>query len=92
MNWQQIEEIDIQNLMDTTDLETLEAMLSNLTYSALDKNDLKRIKDKNLIKLFKLGQLTTEYLLYSHQYLEDLNQGQEAEYQHYYQKSLELEE
>jgi hypothetical protein len=91
LNWQQIEEIDIQKMMNNTDLETLEGVLSNLTYSQLDKDDLKRIKDKNLIKLFKLGQLSTEYLLYSHKYLEDLTGGQDAEYQHYFQKSVDLE-
>lgn len=44
----------------------MELLLQNATFAKLEKSDLKRIKDKNLIKLFKLGQLTTEYLLYTH--------------------------
>jgi len=42
----------------------LEKLLANLTMSALSKEDLKILKDKNLIKVFKLGQLSTEYLMY----------------------------
>lgn len=60
-----VEETDVDQLMMNPDINKLEHLLQNLTYSNLDKSDLKRIKDKNLIKLFKLGQLTVEYLLYS---------------------------
>ena len=35
-------------------------------------HDLKRMKDKNLIKLFKLGQLNVEYLLYMQGYTDTL--------------------
>lgn len=51
--------------MRETDIDKLERLLQNLTFSQLEKSDLKRVKDKNIIKLFKLGQLTTEYLLYT---------------------------
>jgi hypothetical protein len=44
----------------------MELLLQNLTFAKLEKSDIKRIKDKNIIKLLKLGQLTTEYLLYTH--------------------------
>ena len=47
------------------DIDRLERMLQNATYGLLEKSDLKRIKDKNIIKLFKLGQLSTEYLLFT---------------------------
>jgi len=40
--------------------------------SQLSKEDLKILKYKNLIKLFKLGQLTTEYLIYQQNYMEDM--------------------
>ena len=32
--------------------------------SNLSKQDMKTLRDKNLIKLFKLGQLSVEYLLF----------------------------
>jgi hypothetical protein len=47
------------------DIDKVERLLHNVTYSQLEKPDLKRIADKNVIKIFKLGQLTTEYLLFT---------------------------
>jgi len=36
-----------------------------VTFANIDKADLKRINDKNILKMFKLGQLSTEYLIYT---------------------------
>jgi len=47
--------VDIARLEAEVDIDKMERMLQNLTFAALEKPDLKRIKDKNLIKLFKLG-------------------------------------
>lgn len=63
---------------------------------------MKKINDKNILKLFKLGQLTTEYLLYTHvsfhkvktyqKYMEGLASGMEREYTSNYNTSMQLEE
>ena len=53
-----------KDLILNKDISMLESLLANITMSQLSKDDLKVLKDKNLIKLFKLGQLATEYLLY----------------------------
>jgi hypothetical protein len=38
-------------------------MLENITYSSLDRDDLQRIGDPNVIKIIKLQQLAVEYLM-----------------------------
>ena len=48
-----------------SDVGKLERHLQNVTFANIDKADLKRINDKNILKLLKLGQLSTEYLLYT---------------------------
>jgi len=65
LNWQAVEQLDLARIVKDMDLETLESHLSNLTFSTLEREDLKRFEEKEVIKLFKLGQLTIEYLLYS---------------------------
>ena len=48
----------------------LEALLANVANAKLNKEDLAKFGDKNLIKLFKTGQLSIEYLLFMQQYSE----------------------
>jgi hypothetical protein len=55
----------MDRLIREGDIDKLERMLQIVTFAQLEKPDLKRINDKNIIKLFKLGQLSTEYLLYT---------------------------
>ena len=73
LNWDAIEKVDIdQEIILNKDLAKLEQLLGNITMSQLTKEDLKILRDKNLIKLVKLGQLTTEYLAYQQTYMEDM--------------------
>ena len=58
-------EADLDHIIQTTDITQLEHLLQNISNAALDKQDIRRIGDKNLIKLFKVGQLTLEYLLFA---------------------------
>jgi len=41
-----------------------------MTMSQLTMDDLKILRDKNLIKLFKLGQLAVEYMMYQQSYMD----------------------
>ena len=73
MNWDAIADVDVdRDLILNKDISQLESLLGNITMSQLSKDDLKILKDKNLIKLFKLGQLATEYLLYQQQYMDSM--------------------
>ena len=51
--------------MRETDIAYLENILQNVANAKLTRADLKKFGDKNMIKLFKVGQLTTEYLLHA---------------------------
>ena len=92
LEWRAIEEINIDQMILDRDLDRLERHLQNVTYAALDKPDLKRIKDKNLLKLFKLGQLTTEYLLYTQGVAETLADQRQREYEAAYREAQELQD
>ena len=65
LNWDMLAEADLDHIIQTTDITQLEHLLQNISNAALDKQDIRRIGDKNLIKLFKVGQLTLEYLLFA---------------------------
>jgi hypothetical protein len=40
-------------------------LLRNLTYSKFDHEDIENFPDQHFVKLFKLSQLSIEYLLYT---------------------------
>jgi hypothetical protein len=65
LDWRAIEEVNVDQMILESDVGKLERHLQNVTFANIDKADLKRINDKNILKLFKLGQLSTEYLLYT---------------------------
>ena len=55
--------------MRDVDIDTLQAFLENLTFSDLHEGDLRYITDPLIIKLFRITQLTIEYLLFSQEQL-----------------------
>lgn len=65
LDWDAIARADLDQIAQTTDIEGLESILQNVANAKLTRTDLKKFGDKNMIKLFKVGQLTTEYLLYA---------------------------
>ena len=65
LNWDHISKTDLKQLIQTTDLVQLESLLANITDAQLTKEDLIKFGDKNLTKLFKVGQLSLEYLLFA---------------------------
>lgn len=66
--------------------------MHNVTMAKLTKKDLKSLKDKNLIKLFKLGQLSVEYLLFSERYYSKVASQMQTTYQGQFDKVKDLEE
>lgn len=57
--------IDVDKVIKEVDLKQLEGLLQNITYAQLDREDLERLGDQHFIKLFKISQLSIEYLLYT---------------------------
>jgi hypothetical protein len=65
LDWDAIARVDLDRIAQTTDIDGLESILQNVANAKLTRSDLKKFGDKNMIKLFKVGQLTTEYLLFA---------------------------
>jgi len=65
INWRQLMNVDIDRLTKEIDLPSLEVMLNNVTYANLDREDVERLGDQHFVKLFRIAQLTIEYLLYT---------------------------
>ena len=58
----------------------------------LEKDDLKIMRDKNVIKLFKLGQLTTEYLMYQKNYTDGISGQIETKYFEQFDRTKKIED
>ena len=63
INWRNIANLNLNDLIERNDLKTLENYLSNITYGNLDKEDFEKFGDPVSLKLFKLSQYSMEYLL-----------------------------
>lgn len=83
---------DIERIIRDVDLKQLESLLQNITFAQLDRDDLERLGDQHFIKLFKLSQLSIEYLLYTQSYLESLCKALDLQYKHTYEKTAKVEE
>jgi len=57
--------VDLERVTKEIDLSTLESLLNNVTYANLDRDDFERLGDQHFIKLFRVSQLTIEFLLYT---------------------------
>ena len=68
INWRQLMNVDLDKVTKEIDLQTLETLLNNVTYANLDREDLERLGDQHFVKLFRISQLTIEYLLYTQDY------------------------
>ena len=68
-------QINVDDIIRSTDINTLQMHLENLTFSELNENDLRFLTDPQIIKLFRTSQLMVEYLLYAQDQLaSNLNQ------------------
>lgn len=93
LDWDNLDDLDIdKDVIQAKDVNTLNRYLGNITMSGLTKEDLKILKDKNLIKVFKLGQLTSEYLAMQVSYVDSACEQIDNRYQHQYAKTRKLED
>ncbi|CAD6208945.1 GSCOCG00010759001-RA-CDS [Cotesia congregata] len=70
VDWNRIGSIDIDRLIRERDFSTIDENINNVVdYNLESEYDIK-ILDPNFVKLFRLAQLSVEYLLYCKQYLD----------------------
>jgi hypothetical protein len=55
--------VDVERVIEEVDVGTLQMHLENLTFSDLCTDDMAAFTDEHFLKLFRLAQLTIEYLL-----------------------------
>ena len=53
----------LRRLAQKVDIDTLQDWIENITFSELDREDMLHFTDDHFLKIFKLAQLTIEYLL-----------------------------
>lgn len=80
VNWRNIASLDVDEMVGKGDIRTLESYLSNICFANIEEEDVERIGDVNLLKLFRLSQYSLEYLLNCQNYL--AHQSQALEYQY----------
>ncbi|TNN13984.1 Zinc finger protein isoform 1 [Schistosoma japonicum] len=69
IDWKLLASIDVNRIASRVDIESLQEILSFVTFCDITTEVDTRYVDNNLIKLFQLAQLLIEYLLYSQDYL-----------------------
>lgn len=81
---------DIEKITSEVDLRALESLLQNITYSLLDREDLERMGDAHFVKLFRLSQLSIEYLIYTQNYLETLTKSLDLHYKQAFEDTTQI--
>ncbi len=80
VNWRALINTNLEQVADQIDLRQLESLLQNITYAELDREDFERMGDAHFCKLFRLAQLSIEYLVYTQNYLETLTKSLDSHY------------
>ena len=57
--------IDLDRVVRETDVDVLQMNIENIAFSHLREDDVRRMSDPDVMKLFRISQLMLEYLLYS---------------------------
>lgn len=87
VNWRALINTNLEQVADQIDLRQLESLLQNITYAELDRDDFERMGDAHFCKLFRLAQLSIEYLVYTQNYLETLTKSLDAHYKQAFEDS-----
>lgn len=92
LNWSQIREVNFDEIAQTGDIDMLQTVLENATYSVLDRSDLERFGDAAVLKLFKLSQLGVEYLLYIQNTLFSQNEALQESFKSLSDSSISIQD
>ena len=80
INWEHISNIDINSIKSISDLDALQERIQELVFCQLTKEDNNKFANANCVNLFKIAQLSIEYLLHMQESLESLSAEVDAEY------------
>lgn len=72
MDWRRINAVDVDLVVSQLDVDALQEHISTVTFCSLDGERCQRCQspvDPALIKLFRLAQLTVEWLLHCQEFL-----------------------
>ena len=69
IDWRLLASVDIERIQNELDFVCLQQNLLHITFCNIDTEIDIRYSDHNLVKLFKMSQLISEYLLHSQEYL-----------------------
>lgn len=69
LDWRMLAGIDVSKVVRDVDVQTLQDVLENITFAAVDNEDLSYYPETNFVKVFSLAQLIIEYMLHSQAYL-----------------------
>lgn len=86
LNWRQILNVDLERLVSEIDVETLQDNVEQITFADISEDDAVYFSEGNFIQLFRICQLTIEYLLNVQNYLLESEQRKEQQLQ----KQIEL--
>ncbi|XP_064639285.1 cilium assembly protein DZIP1L-like isoform X3 [Lineus longissimus] len=75
IDWRKVAAIDIDRMSRELDYTSLQENIMNITFCNIEAEIDTRSMDPNFLKLFKLAQLTIEYLLHSQEYLQGRTAG-----------------
>ena len=63
LDLKRIARLDLDGIVENTDITSLQRHIENITFSDLTEDDMHKYSDRHFLKLFQITQLTVEYLL-----------------------------
>ncbi|MFX8523839.1 hypothetical protein ABTM10_20370, partial [Acinetobacter baumannii] len=61
LNWNSICSLDLDRVVSTVDIDSLQLIVENITFADVNENDFYHMSDSNFIQLFRITQLIIEY-------------------------------
>ena len=80
LDWSKINQTQISSRQGGVDMAEINPLLKNLTYASIEPSDLQKFGCQRSAKVFKLMQLSIEYMNHTQNYVEDLLQDYEDDY------------
>ncbi|KAG1653769.1 hypothetical protein FOA52_006499 [Chlamydomonas sp. UWO 241] len=73
IDWRMLHGVDINPIIRDVDLDTLERVVAVIAFGDIEAEDTRNLTELNFVKVFRLSQLTVEYLLYVQDCLQTTN-------------------
>jgi len=81
LDWRSINTLDLERVVATVDVDTLQEHVESLTFADINEDDLYGQSDSSIIQLFRLSQLIIEYLLNVQNYLLHAQKSKQKTYE-----------